>query len=398
MPAPIRWRFSIAKCSGRLTCRRIRWPRPPAAGDLLFLALQSGVSARRLRRHRNLERPRSWPTARWSRPPIASSSGQGRAARARRGDGQDGLELTRRAADRAACSCTAISLLSRPPNSSPPTASPMAPRSGPARSAPVEQRPAGARELALRAGRRRPHHRARRHVRHDRSGRTATSASSRPSRSSRRSRVRRLGGEAFLQSQRSRRPQGMVVDFDRRRRRRRQPRPMDNARLLRRRSTTCCARTTARTARSGGRRTCAIGRRPGRLLVGASVAAPGKTREAAWRSTSRTGKRPRQLTLADELAAPPLFIAARSPVPRRLAMLSGGLNNRWKLTLAGPPPATLPSMPVEPLTALPGLVVPRRSCRQFLPNSRRQPPDAFLDPLRRRRRERQPDVAAARCR
>ncbi len=96
----------------------------------------------------------------------------------------------------------------------------------------------------------------------------------------------------------------------------------------------------------------------GPTVIGATLAAPGKTKKLSALDT-KTGKEAAALTLPDELTVPPVFVPASESGPARVAMLSGGLNNQWKLTLAGPPPATLPSQPVVPLTALPGLVVPR---------------------------------------
>jgi outer membrane protein assembly factor BamB len=97
----------------------------------------------------------------------------------------------------------------------------------------------------------------------------------------------------------------------------------------------------------------------GPTLIGESVTAPGKTNKLIAFDAAEGKKEVASLTFADELVAPPVFIAASESSPARVVTLSGGLNNQWKLTLAGPPPATLPSMKVVPLTALPGLVVPR---------------------------------------
>jgi hypothetical protein len=88
------------------------------------------------------------------------------------------------------------------------------------------------------------------------------------------------------------------------------------------------------------------------------VTAPGKTQKLPAFDT-KTGKEAAALTLADYLAAPPIFIQGSETSPAYIVALSGGLNNQWKLTLAGPPPAKLPSIDVVPLTALPGRVVPR---------------------------------------
>jgi outer membrane protein assembly factor BamB len=101
-----------------------------------------------------------------------------------------------------------------------------------------------------------------------------------------------------------------------------------------------------------------LGYRPsaGPTVIGDTVSAPGKTLKLPAFSTA-TGKPSAQLVLSEELVVPALFISASEGVPLRVAVLYGGLNNEWKLTLAGPPPAVLPSIKAEPLTALPGRVV-----------------------------------------
>ena len=64
------------------------------------------------------------------------------------------------------------------------------------------------------------------------------------------------------------------------------------------------------------------------------------------------------LALADPLVYTPVFIYATGKTPTRLAVLSGNLENVWKLTLAGPPPPPLPALPVGPVTVMPGTPVP----------------------------------------
>ena len=94
----------------------------------------------------------------------------------------------------------------------------------------------------------------------------------------------------------------------------------------------------------------------GPTLIGGLITAPGKSSKLPAFNTT-TGKDAAVLTLADELAAPPIFIPGSETSPAYIVALSGGLNNQWKLTLAGPPPAKLPAIDVAPLTALPGQVV-----------------------------------------
>jgi outer membrane protein assembly factor BamB len=96
----------------------------------------------------------------------------------------------------------------------------------------------------------------------------------------------------------------------------------------------------------------------GPVVIGTTIVAPGKTQKLSALDT-KTGKEVVALTLPYQLAVPPAVIPASEAGPARIATLSGNLNSQWKLTLAGPPPATLPSQPIVPLTALPGLVVPR---------------------------------------
>ena len=94
------------------------------------------------------------------------------------------------------------------------------------------------------------------------------------------------------------------------------------------------------------------------VLLASTSEVYGKTSKLPAFDT-KTGKEAAALTLADELAAPPIFIQGSATSPAYIVALSGGLNNQWKLTLAGPPPVKLPSIDVVPLTALPGQVVPR---------------------------------------
>lgn len=97
----------------------------------------------------------------------------------------------------------------------------------------------------------------------------------------------------------------------------------------------------------------------GPVVIGSTVAAPGKTSKLIAFDAATGKDSGASLTLPEELTMPPAFIPASEAAPARIAMLSGNLKTQWKLTLAGPPPARLPSQPVVPLTALPGLVVPR---------------------------------------
>jgi outer membrane protein assembly factor BamB len=95
----------------------------------------------------------------------------------------------------------------------------------------------------------------------------------------------------------------------------------------------------------------------GPTLVGTTVSAPGRFRQLQAFQTA-TGAPDGQLTLPEALVAVPVFIEPENGQPTRLAALAGGLPNLWKLTLAGPPPPAPPTLPVGPVTVLPGLAVP----------------------------------------
>jgi outer membrane protein assembly factor BamB len=95
----------------------------------------------------------------------------------------------------------------------------------------------------------------------------------------------------------------------------------------------------------------------GPTIVGATVSAPGQfPRMRAF--DAATGAPGSQLVLSESLVAVPAFIASADGGPTRLAALFGGLKNVWKLTLAGPPPPPPPDLPIGPVTVLPGSVVP----------------------------------------
>jgi len=91
----------------------------------------------------------------------------------------------------------------------------------------------------------------------------------------------------------------------------------------------------------------------GPSLVGQSVSAPGPSRRLQAFSAA-TGVLTAELTLPDV----PVFIVYAGAGPTKLAAITGGLQNLWTLSLAGPPPPALPSPRVAPVTELPGLVIP----------------------------------------
>jgi outer membrane protein assembly factor BamB len=95
----------------------------------------------------------------------------------------------------------------------------------------------------------------------------------------------------------------------------------------------------------------------GPLLVGRSIAAPGSVPRVDVFETAR-GASTMQLTLATKLATAPLLIEPSEDLPARIAAVTGGLSKVWTVTLAGPAPPGPPSIPIVPLTELPGQVIP----------------------------------------
>jgi outer membrane protein assembly factor BamB len=95
----------------------------------------------------------------------------------------------------------------------------------------------------------------------------------------------------------------------------------------------------------------------GPLLVGTSIAVPGSVPRVEVFETRR-GTATIQLTLATKLATAPLLIDPSGGGPPRIAAVTGGLAKVWTVTLAGPAPPAPPSIPIVPLTELPGLEIP----------------------------------------
>jgi outer membrane protein assembly factor BamB len=95
----------------------------------------------------------------------------------------------------------------------------------------------------------------------------------------------------------------------------------------------------------------------GPALVGRGVTAPGRTAKMQV-FDAVTGAPSGELALAHDLAAVPVLIMSADGGEARLAALTGGLQNIWTLTLAGPPPLMPPSPGVVPLTQLPGSPIP----------------------------------------
>jgi len=101
-----------------------------------------------------------------------------------------------------------------------------------------------------------------------------------------------------------------------------------------------------------------VGYRPsaGPILVGASVAVPGRTASLKTYDTS-TRKVVAQLALPDPAVVAPGVWGGSGDAPVILmAVVSGDPGKPWLLSLTGPPPPSLPA--VTPLTGLPGVPLP----------------------------------------
>jgi outer membrane protein assembly factor BamB len=94
----------------------------------------------------------------------------------------------------------------------------------------------------------------------------------------------------------------------------------------------------------------------GPTLIGDSVTAPGMV--STLQSFHGTTGKPTtgQLVFTEKLATVPVFFD--TPAGSHVAVVTGGLNNVWALTLSGPPPVTVPALQVLPLTVLPGTSLP----------------------------------------
>jgi outer membrane protein assembly factor BamB len=94
----------------------------------------------------------------------------------------------------------------------------------------------------------------------------------------------------------------------------------------------------------------------GPLLVGKSLAVPGSVPRVDVFDTVK-GDVTLQLTLATRLTTEPLLLEPDGNLPARIVAVTGGLARVWNVTLAGPALA-VPTLPIAPLTELPGLVIP----------------------------------------
>jgi outer membrane protein assembly factor BamB len=117
----------------------------------------------------------------------------------------------------------------------------------------------------------------------------------------------------------------------------------------------------AHDSRSGNRKWRAeLKNRPsaGPVLVGTNVTAPSKA-SALEAFNTTTGKPAGNFTLPEALVDVPVFIVPPDGKPAKVLVLAGGLKNVWTLTLAESPPPPLPVLRVTPLSVLPGQAIPR---------------------------------------
>lgn len=100
----------------------------------------------------------------------------------------------------------------------------------------------------------------------------------------------------------------------------------------------------------------AVAYRPaGLILVGPAVLVPGTSAELRA-FDAVTGKPAGQMTLPASLAIVPAFGEFKKET--LMAAYIGSLTGEWKLLLTQPPPPAAPPLALEPLTTLPGIIVP----------------------------------------
>jgi outer membrane protein assembly factor BamB len=99
-----------------------------------------------------------------------------------------------------------------------------------------------------------------------------------------------------------------------------------------------------------------VGHRPtaGPVVTGAAVSVPGRTGKLkAFDTTTR--RVVGELVLPHPAVTPPALSPPRNNITGKLAIIANDLGHPWLLILAAEPP---PSVPVAPLSALPGTVLP----------------------------------------
>lgn len=98
----------------------------------------------------------------------------------------------------------------------------------------------------------------------------------------------------------------------------------------------------------------------GPIVVGEAVLVPGSSDTLQF-FDGRTGRAVKQLQLDATLAIPPGAGLEPGESLVTVAAITGGLADQWKLWLYGPLPAPPEGPPIEPLSALPGLLVPPKT-------------------------------------
>jgi outer membrane protein assembly factor BamB len=93
----------------------------------------------------------------------------------------------------------------------------------------------------------------------------------------------------------------------------------------------------------------------GPTLAGGGVSAPGVWSTLQSYNTITGKATADKIQFGDKLATVPVFI--ETPKGLYMAAVTGNLNNQWSVMLMGPPPATTPAIQVQPLTALPGIPI-----------------------------------------
>ena len=97
----------------------------------------------------------------------------------------------------------------------------------------------------------------------------------------------------------------------------------------------------------------------GPILLDDTVALPGPTAELrAFDAAS--GRPAKALAFPEPIVSAPAVLTAGDPAQLRIAAVTGGLKDDWKLAVFGPPAEPPAPLPVLPLTELPGAVLPPR--------------------------------------
>jgi outer membrane protein assembly factor BamB len=115
----------------------------------------------------------------------------------------------------------------------------------------------------------------------------------------------------------------------------------------------------------------------GPVVIGGAVMVPGATADLRL-FDARTGRPVSKMTLDAPLAITAGYGTESGESVLSVAAITGGLNNQWKLWLYGPLPPPPLGPPIEPLSVLPGHLVPldpsRASLRVVWPRGATPPP------------------------